>query len=132
MKKVFLASHGSFADGLKDAITFLMGDLQLNALSCYHEQIKDMEALSQIIDEQIANLQPDDELVVFTDLLGGSVNNVVAQRMLQNDNIHVIAGMSMPLVLEFMLCGEDDTKTAIESSLQRAKESMVYVNAQFK
>lgn len=132
MKKVFVASHGEFANGLKDAINFLMGDLGLQSLSCYHEEIKDTDALSKLVDEQINELNEDDELIVFTDLLGGSVNNVVAQKMLANKNIHVIAGMSLPLVLEFMLCGENDTVKAIETALERAKESMVYVNSQFK
>lgn len=132
MKKVFVASHGEFANGLKDAINFLMGDLGLQSWSCYHEEIKDTDALSKLVDEQINELNEDDELIVFTDLLGGSVNNVVAQKMLANKNIHVIAGMSLPLVLEFMLCGENDTVKAIETALERAKESMVYVNSQFK
>ena len=47
MRKVFVASHDLFADGLKDAITFLMGDLGLGALSCYHEEIPDTDALSK-------------------------------------------------------------------------------------
>lgn len=128
MRKVFVASHGLFADGLKDAITFLMGDLGLNSLSCYHEEIPDTDSLNQRIEEIISELNEDDELVVFSDLLGGSVNNVVAQRLINTPNLHLVAGMSLPLVLEFLLCGEPDTKKAIDLALQRAKESMVYVN----
>ena len=128
MRKVFVASHGLFADGLKDAITFLMGDLGLDSLSCYHEEIPDTDALSKRIEEIIATLGSDEELVVFTDLLGGSVNNVVAQKLANTPNLHLVAGMSLPLVLEFLLCGETDTKKAIELAIQRAQESMVYVN----
>lgn len=103
MRKVFVASHGLFADGLKDAITFLMGDLGLDSLSCYHEEIPDTDALSKRIEEIIATLGSDDELVVFTDLLGGSVNNVVAQKLANTPNLHLVAGMSLPLVLEILL-----------------------------
>ncbi len=131
MRRVYIASHGNFAKGLKDALVLLMGDLGINEWSCYHEEIPDNNALKGLIKREYHNLSSDDELVIFTDLLGGSVNKVASELMLQNDRIHVVAGMSMPLVLEFVLNADTNTSNAIENALESAKESMVYVNKQF-
>ena len=76
----------------------------------------------------LENLKADEELVILTDLLGGSVNNVMLRNALR-ENVHIVSGFNLPLLIEIILA---DTDTPIievlESAITNAKEQMVYVN----
>ncbi|WP_272947202.1 PTS sugar transporter subunit IIA [Sporolactobacillus inulinus] len=70
-----------------------------------------------------------DEVVVFTDLLGGSVNQSFA-KYTARPHFHVITGINLPIVLTIALKPDDTYLTAeqIRSSLDEAKEQLIYVN----
>ena len=76
----------------------------------------------------LTNITGADELIIFTDLLGGSVNNIMLREALK-ENVHIVSGFNLPLVIEIMM-GDADTPVieVIESAINNAKEQMVYVN----
>jgi len=80
------------------------------------------------IKEILKQVGDDDELIVFTDILGGSITNQILQHA-QRSNVHIISGVNLPLVIEVMLA---DTDTSVDeiigAAIDNAKEQMVYVN----
>ena len=76
----------------------------------------------------LQQLNDNDELVVFTDLMGGSITNQVLRVALQS-NVHIVSGFNLPLLIDVLLA---DTETpiaeVIEAAMQNAKEQIVYVN----
>lgn len=73
-------------------------------------------------------IQSDDELIVFSDLTGGSVTNQVLQFTLK-ENVHVISGINLPLVIDVMLADpETPAEQVIDSAIHNAKQQITYVN----
>ena len=123
MRKFLLASHGNLAYGMKNTIEMIAGardDIQ--AIGAYTKEIPDLKAY---MDAYMKNRDEDEELVIVTDLLGGSVNNEMSQyRMLPN--VYVVAGMNAALVLNLIM-GEDSIEKLIGESIQAAREQISYM-----
>lgn len=126
MRKIIIASHHKMATGIKDTLNYITGERNnVSALSAYLTNTpiqEEIEALLKGVDQE-------DEVVVFTDLLGGSVNQSFA-KYTARPHFHVITGINLPIVLTIALKPDDTYLTAeqIRSSLDEAKEQLIYVN----
>lgn len=126
MRHYILASHHKLAYGLKDTLVFLtnMSD-KIQDISAYIDN-------ETSIDEQIKNafskIGENDEVIIMTDLVGGSVNQKFYPFM--NNHIHLISGVNLPLALSLLLIPEDTkiTKEKIQALIKEAQEQIVYVN----
>ena len=75
MKHIYVASHGHFARGLVNSLSLLIGDEHgVIPVCAYDEDIVTTEQLEQTLEHLIVQANGD-EVVIFTDLLGGSINN---------------------------------------------------------
>lgn len=125
--RFLMATHGNFAKGIKESIELILGKFQnLNELSCYTNKEFDLE--KEI--EKIINGVNGEELIVVTDVYGGSVNNGFLQKLENHKNIHVISGLNLPLMIE--LLSEQDsyttTRELIMKSLENTKDEIKYCN----
>lgn len=66
--------------------------------------------------------------MIFTDLLGGSINNSAVSVLMRHRNVFVVAGINLTLLLEFLLCEEATTEAAIIYATSAARESIVFIN----
>jgi len=126
MRKFLIATHGAFAKGVKSSLDIIVGDMDnVFLIQAYIDENVTVEDEVKTILQNIAN---DDELVIFTDLLGGSVNNIMVRYALKQ-NVHIVSGFNLPLLIEVIL-GDTDTPVVdvIESAIVNAKEQIVYVN----
>ncbi|WP_291255851.1 PTS sugar transporter subunit IIA [Fusobacterium sp.] len=125
--KFLMATHGNFAKGIKESIELVLGKFQnLNELSCYTNKEFDLE--KEI--EKIINGVNGEELIVVTDIYGGSVNNGFLQKLENHKNIHVVSGLNLPLMIE-LLSEQDSYITARElimKSLENTKDEIKYCN----
>jgi fructoselysine/glucoselysine PTS system EIIA component len=126
MRKFLLASHGSFASGALSSCEMILGKQEnvfcLDAYAGENTSIQDQ--LQQIVDQ----LPPNDELVIFTDLIGGSVTNQVLQ-IARRENVFVIAGFNLPLLLDILLAGTDTpVREVIDTGIGNARDQIVCVN----
>lgn len=124
MTRIVLASHGRLADGMKDTLSFILGDLpNVSTICAYVDQ--DVSLRSQI-DQAFAEFSPEDVVVVVTDLFGGSVNNEFMALLGERDFI-LVAGMNMPTLVE--LVSEDEpTVEGVQSVVERGKQSILVCN----
>ncbi|BDP82419.1 hypothetical protein EfmAA290_30950 (plasmid) [Enterococcus faecium] len=71
MATIILASHGEFAQGLKQTATMIIGDsVPIHALSAFRDE--DESILVQI--KKLLATIDIEETYILTDILGGSVN----------------------------------------------------------
>lgn len=130
MKKIIIASHHKLAQGFKDTLNYIVPviDAEIIAISAYTTNTP----IEQEIVESLNDLQPEDEVIVFTDLLGGSVNQAFVP-YLSNPHFHVISGMSLPLIMTVVLTLNDQKMTSeqLRNSIKEAQEQIVYVNDYF-
>ena len=126
MRKFLIATHGQFARGIKSSLEIIIGQTDnLFLIEAYVEGNKGIEPEMEAI---LENIGEDDELIVFTDLLGGSITNQVL-RSTQNRNVHVISGFNLALLIEVLMAGTDiPAPEIIESAIANAKEQIAYVN----
>lgn len=130
MRTFLIASHGRFASGIKTSLDIIIGEQEnILVLDAYAEG---NENLSEKLEELFAALAPETELVVFTDLMGGSVTNQMLQAANGRD-FQLVAGMNLPLLIEVILADPDaPIEKTIEEAVARAKEQLVYVSQMIK
>ena len=126
MRKFLIAAHGSFSSGIKSSLDIIIGKMEnIFIIDAYVDGNKSIEDELNTI---LANVQPGDELIVFSDLIGGSITNQILRYALK-ENVHVVTGMNLPLLIDIILA-DADTPIAdvIENAISIAREQVVYVN----
>lgn len=126
MKKIVIASHNNLAKGLKETINYIAPNtsniLDVNA---YVGE----ESLEELVDNVLSKFDVNEQIIVLTDMAGGSVNQEFAKR-LSNHNIELVAGVNLPVALSLILnIGDQDlTSDLIRQTVLEAREQLIYVN----
>ncbi|MGO2742250.1 MAG: PTS sugar transporter subunit IIA [Pseudolactococcus laudensis] len=125
-RKIIIASHNKLAFGLKETLGYITGDVsQVVEISAY----LDNTPVADEIAAALADVSADDEVLVLTDLLGGSVNQAFFP-YLNREHFHVITGMNLPVLLSLALQPTDTYLDAatIHQAIAEAREQLAYVN----
>jgi len=125
-RKFLIATHGTLAAGIKSSLDIIIGSVEhVFLLQAYVDEQMSVETELQNIMEQIGE---NDELIVFTDILGGSITNQILQHCLRL-NVYVVSGVNLPVVIDVMLADADTAiEEVISGAIENAKEQMVFVN----
>ena len=127
MYQFIIATHGLFAEGIKNSIEIILGKFEnLSTLSCYTDSHFN---LKKEIDE-ILKKYNNKEVIVITDIFGGSVNNLFMEEIPLNKNIHLVTGLNLSLVLN--LLGEQENylipEELIQNSMEISSDAVKYCN----
>ena len=117
---VVIASHNRFARGLADTLDFLGNKTELDVICAY---VDETPLVSQV-DELFSAFSPDDEVLILTDILQGSVNQAFAPYI--NDHVFLVAGVNVALSLELCLSAEGLTVEGIEEAIEMGRQSMSF------
>jgi fructoselysine/glucoselysine PTS system EIIA component len=125
-RKFLIATHGSFAKGIHSSLEIIMGAVEnVYLIQAYVDENKTIE---EDLTSILGNTLEDDEWVIFSDLLGGSITNQILQVALR-ENVHVVAGFNLPVLLDVLLADMDSpVETVIEQAIVNGREQLVYVN----
>ena len=125
-RKFLIATHGAFAKGIGSTLDIIIGPMEnVHLIQAYIDENKSIEAeLTSLLD----NAGKEDEWVIFSDLLGGSITNQILQVALR-ENVHVVAGFNLPVLLDVLLADTNSpVEEVIEQAIINAREQLVYVN----
>lgn len=127
MKRKFLiGSHGRLASGLQSSIDILAGIGQ--SLEIIDAYVDDSDYTSQI-DDFIAGVAADEQGLIFTDLLGGSVNQKMVTAVMASgkDNIFLITNSNLATLLSVMFLNPDEalTKDKIVTVINESQVQLV-------
>ena len=126
MKKIIIASHQYLAQGLKSTLEYIVPNtVEVIDINAYIENIS---VENQIL-TSLEQCNEEEQIFVFTDLLGGSVNQEFIDKI-SKYNIELIAGANLPIIMTIVLrLGEQDlTKDDIRVAIEEARNQLVYVN----
>ncbi|MBE6103879.1 MAG: PTS sugar transporter subunit IIA [Erysipelotrichaceae bacterium] len=115
MLRIFISSHGHFASGMKSSVEILMGP---NPRITVFDAYVDQDSVQEHLDEFYSTVEPDDQVLLLSDLYGGSVNQVM-YTYLTKPNTTLIAGVNLALVLELAVKEEidpEDLEALVEQS----------------
>ncbi|WP_246001290.1 PTS sugar transporter subunit IIA [Companilactobacillus musae] len=122
MKKIVVASHGSMAEGMKNTIELFAGhNDNVSYISAYTKKNDD---LNETIDKLFDTFTDDDKVIIFTDLMGGSVNQRLTVKAQDNKNIFIVYGFNLPVVIEAILSKEDVNSTYIKKLIEVGRSSL--------
>lgn len=117
MLRLFLSSHGHLASGMKSSVEILSGSNdRLTVFDAYvnEENVKD------VLDRYFETVvKPEDEVILLSDLYGGSVNQVM-YLYLDRPNVSLVAGVNLALVLELAV-RESVTKEELQKLVEQSR-----------
>lgn len=119
--KILVIGHGRFAEGIKSAAQIIVGDL--SEVTFMNTYIDDIDFHVEL-DKYFSN---NTNILVLTDLFGGSVNQAIMQ-YITKENIEIITGVNIPLVLEILLSNITGKNLDIREIVSNAKEQIMFVN----
>ena len=129
MRKFLLASHAYLAKGMKSSLELILGEQECVDVVCaYTDGQYDIKVE---IEKKLTALQPEDELIVITDLFGGSVNNEFTSLLTNTDKkIYLISGMNLALVMNLVVNKDEDVdiESMIKDCMEESKGMMIYCN----
>lgn len=124
MRKYLIASHGRLASGIKNSIEIVTGmGKSIEVIEAY---IDDSDYTNQISDF-VKAVEEVDQIVIFTDLYGGSVNQKVVLEVKdsQKENIFIITGMNLSIMMSILLCKEVLTVEKIQELILESQVQLV-------
>ena len=127
MRKMLVATHGKFADGIMETFQLIMGENEsIQTLNAYTEPDFDLQ---KEVENIVRLLRNDEELIVVADVLGGSVANAFSQYS-ASSKVHVITGLKLPLLIAVAqeLDSAGKTEELIGNAVDTAKDGIVDLN----
>ena len=127
---ILVASHGNFASGALMTAEMFVGETTNDRVRTLGlmpgENIVEFE---HYFKNQVNELlDSNQEVIVLTDVIGGSPNNVALSRFLNLDSVDIVTGINIPLLVE--LISSHDSKINLEEIVQNAQNSLFNVKQQ--
>lgn len=93
--KIIVVGHGNFASGICSSLELFVGPQNKSNFIDFTKEMNE-DDLAKKINEQVSN----QEIIFFTDLVGGTPYKLVAELAYHNDQIGVVAGCNLSSLLE--------------------------------
>lgn len=126
MRDIYVASHGRYAEGIISALNLLIGDdHNITPICAYCGEIGSTAELAARFEDiaQEASSKGND-VVIFTDMQGGSVNNTAVQLMIKHAHLHVVSGANLIMLMEFSMSEQNITALRIKEAMLSATNAM--------
>lgn len=127
MRRFLIVGHSLYAKGMASAARLILGDMaELDELCAY---LNGNEPFEPMVREKLETYSNTDEIVIFSDLFGGSANNAVLAVTSGMDNVHVVAGVNLDLIMAVSLSDPSNAiDKVIEEAVIGARQRMIYCN----
>ena len=110
MIHILITSHGGMAEGMMQSVKMLVGEQEHLDYVTFGEEMGSDE-LDELYGEKITGVSPDNQYMVLCDIKGGTPFNVVSRYSFKNEDVAVIYGMNLPILIEAIVqCGNPDIK----------------------
>ena len=125
MVGVVITGHGTFASGINGSIEIIAGKQK----DCYVVDFDGLhtEKLEEDLRECFEKMKDFDRIFVFYDLCGGSPFQYSCVLSQEYQNVSVIGGANVPLVVEVCLSREyiEDPGSFITEKIEAAREALM-------
>lgn len=130
MREMYIATHGRYAEGIVSGLNLLIGeDHGITPICAYCGEIGSTAELAVHFESiAVEAAARGNELVLFTDMAGGSVNNTAVQMMVKYPHVHVISGANLIMLMEFCMSEHIDTAQRLQDAIAAATDAMKYMN----
>ena len=122
---LLVTGHANFGSGITSSVNLIAGEQEaykyVDFLPTYST-----EDLTGEITKALDELKDCEGVIIFTDLMGGTPFNVAAQLGHDKENIRIVAGTNLPMLVEIVMSRKfmDDLDGLVESVLETGKEQV--------
>lgn len=123
--KILLVSHGEFAIGLERTMRDFFGATNI------FSAVVDMESGTGNLIKKVHDFLEewgDERVFIYSDLKGGSANQAVFP-LVEKENVQIITGMNLPLILQLYLEEDSISHQRIEEIIHHSKEEIELLTA---
>jgi len=126
MRNIIIASHVHFAAGINEALELLTGPHDNVRVICmFVDGNDDVEGTATAAVEAAG----EDDVIVCTDLFGGSVNNEFTKLVQTHNNVYLVTNMNLPLLLQLVFADDDQPTAELLRELANSEDTRVkFVN----
>lgn len=124
MKQFLLASHGKFAEGILGSFQMILGDAPNITVLCAYTK-ENEETLENTVKKIICERNRKEDLIVVTDVFGGSVNNEF-MKYLNEPGVYLVTGMNLPLLLELYSNQNMESRDMIRLAIASAQNNLKF------
>lgn len=122
---LLVTGHANFGTGITSSVNLIAGEQEayqaVDFLPTYST-----EDLTREITKALDELKECEGVIIFTDLMGGTPFNVSAQIAHGKDNIRIVAGTNLPMLVEIVMSRKfmDNLDELVDSVLETGKEQV--------
>lgn len=113
---------------MKDTVEMIAGQQEnLEAYEAYENGTSDDSFINDL--KNSLTLSKNDDVIIVTDVLGGSVNNEATQLLKDYPNLTILTGMNLPLIITLVTTvnsGISDEK--VSEAIDEGKKGVLSVN----
>ena len=120
---ILLVTHGKLAEEMQKAMEHIVGAQEQMDIICIDAN-DDVEARRQDIIQKVRALNTGDGVCIATDMFGGTPSNL-AISVMDGDNVEVVAGLNLPMLIKLVRSRNLPLKQAAQESAQAARK---YIN----
>ncbi len=124
MKQILIATHGKMASGIRYTAELIVGKMPgITTIDAYVDP--DDNILEKY--DNFFEAHEGERIIVFTDMMGGSVNQKLMEYA-KKDNVTLVTGTNLPVLLQVMLADDDVTEDEIAGYIEDAREELQLVS----
>ncbi|WP_086347966.1 PTS mannose/fructose/sorbose transporter subunit IIAB [Candidatus Enterococcus clewellii] len=125
MRNILLISHGKMAEGVKSSLEMIVGRQEQVSIVSLKPDGDNIQFENDLLAEMKAL---NGKTLIIADLAGGTPCNVAVKNFLDNEQVEIVAGMSLPLVIEAAV----NPQITAEELVKLSKDSLIDVKAKMK
>jgi len=125
-KRVIIATHGHLAEGFVSALHIIVGEMpHLRTVCCYTQPDFDLD--KTIEDIMLHHDFDNEDLVVCTDMMGGSVNNGFTKYLGQYP-FHLVTNINLAFLVDLLLTPGEIDAAILELKTSDDLVDVKYIN----
>ncbi len=123
---LIVTGHANFGSGITSSVNLIAGEQEayrsVDFLPSYST-----EDLAREMTKALDELKDCEGIIIFTDLMGGTPFNVAAQLGRDREDIRIIAGTNLPMLVEIVMSRKfmEDLDELTDSVLGTGKEQVI-------
>lgn len=122
---IVIVTHGNLAQEFKLALEHIVGPQEnMSAINIAADD--DMEKRRHEISTAVSTVDTGSGVIILTDLFGGTPSNM-AISMMQDDQVEVIAGINLPMLVKLASLRETKTILQVAELAQEAGRKYIHV-----
>lgn len=126
MINLLIVCHGNMAEGLVDAMSLIIGPQEgIQTIG-----LRETDAIDGLIDRvqtAITELDQGDGVLILVDILGASPFNVSARIALESDQLEVVTGVNLPMLLETAMAREGSNIKELAATAKQAGAGSIVI-----